>query len=236
LWLFTGFKEEYKMPQAGIHGLVGVAVRKLVPHKSWLLPGIVFGCLLPDADNLAVAVATVAKLPTEGLHRTFTHSLFFPAAIALVFYLIAGMSRKTHIANLGFGLAAGVVMHILLDLLMWFDGVQILWPLPSWINLWENTVVPDWWSKLMMPAENLAFMLFFLALAQAANKYHTDLSFLPRLRLWTWVQGGLFVLFTVLVYTMKQGFMLPYGAVYLLSLGLALGVILRMRRTLEALS
>ena len=56
------------MAQAGIHGLAGMAVRKWTPSREWLMTGIVLGNLLPDADNLAVAVATVAGLPTEGLH------------------------------------------------------------------------------------------------------------------------------------------------------------------------
>ncbi len=53
------------MAQAGIHALVAMAVQK-DPERAWLMLGIVLGSMLPDADNLAVAVATVAKLPTEG--------------------------------------------------------------------------------------------------------------------------------------------------------------------------
>jgi membrane-bound metal-dependent hydrolase YbcI (DUF457 family) len=31
----------------------------------------------------------------------------------------------------GLGLGIGILMHILLDLLVWFNGVEILWPIPS---------------------------------------------------------------------------------------------------------
>lgn len=223
------------MAQAGFHGLVGAALRKLIPRKDWLFPGIVLGNLLPDADNLAVAVATLAGLPTGGLHRTLTHSLFFAAAVALVFYLISRIAAKPAVANLGLGLSAGIGMHILLDLFLWFDGVALLWPLPYWFNLWEGIAAPGWWMKLMMPVENLAFMLFFLALAGAARRHSTDLGYLPRLRLWVWVQGGLFIIFTGLVFSLEKGFMVPYGVVYLLSLGLAIAITLRMRQTLEAM-
>ncbi len=41
--------------------------------------------------------------------------------------------------------------------------------------------------------------------------------------------------FTVMVYTMDKGFMTIYGAVYLLSLFLAFGIVIRMRNTVEAL-
>jgi len=55
------------MAQAGIHSMVGMAVRKWTPARKWLMLGIVLGNLFPDADNLAVAVATVMGKPTEGL-------------------------------------------------------------------------------------------------------------------------------------------------------------------------
>ena len=87
----------------------------------------------------------------------------------------------------------------------------------------------------MMPAENLFFVLFFLLLASTARKKDTDISFLPKLRIWTWVQAALFVIFLVLVFTMDSGFTTIFGAVYLLSLGLVFGITIRMRNTVEAL-
>ena len=223
------------MAQAGIHSMVGMAIRKWTPARKWLMLGIVLGNLFPDADNLAVAVATVMGKSTEGLHRTFTHSLFFVAAIILVFYGVARMSKRSEWGNLGLGLGIGVLMHILLDLLVWFNGVEILWPLPSWVNLWTNVTPPEWWNKLMMPVENLFFVLFFLLLASTARKRNTDSDYLPKLRIWTWVQGILFVAFMVMVYTMKSGFLTIFGAVYLLSLGLTFGITIRMRETVEAI-
>ena len=223
------------MAQAGIHSMLGVAIKKWSPARKWLILGIVLGNLLPDADNLAVAVATLTGNSTEGLHRTFTHSLFFVAAIIIGFYVIARVTKNDEISNLGIGLGIGVLMHILLDLLIWFNGVAILWPLDSWLNLWEGVTPPEWWSKLMMPIENLFFALFFLSLASIAQKQNTDEEFLPKLRIWTWVQGILFLVFMVMVFTMESGFMTIFGAVYLLSLGLAFGITIRMRNTVETI-
>jgi membrane-bound metal-dependent hydrolase YbcI (DUF457 family) len=222
------------MAQAGIHSMVGMAVRRWTPDREWLMLGIVLGNPLPDADNLAVAVATVAGRPTEGLHRTFTHSLFTVVAIIAAFTIVARVTKRSRWSNLGLGLGIGVLMHILLDLLVWFDGVEILWPIPSWVNLWQNVTPPEWWSKLMMPAEFLFFALFFVLLDLTARKRSTDSDFLRPLRVWSVVQGLLFVVFTVLVYTMEQGFMTLYGALYLLSFGLSFGVTIRMRETVEA--
>jgi membrane-bound metal-dependent hydrolase YbcI (DUF457 family) len=222
------------MAQAGIHSIVGMAVRKWTPDRAWFVLGIVLGNIWPDADNLAVAVATIAKLPAEGLHRTFTHSLFTDAAVIVAFYVVAWATKRPRWGNLGLGLGIGILMHILLDLLIWFNGVEILWPIPSWVNLWSTVTPPEWWSKLMLPAEFLCFALFFVLLDVTARKRGTDGGFLRTLRMWTVVQGVLFVAFTVLVYTMEAGFMIPYGALYLLSLGLAFGVTIRMRETVGA--
>jgi len=224
------------MAQAGIHGLIGTVVRKLTPARTWLMLGIVVGNLLPDADNLAVAVATVMKRPTEGLHRTFTHSLLAVILVVVVFYLIGVFTKQLRWGNLGVGLGVGILMHIVLDLLLWFNGVAILWPIASWVNLWSGYTSPAWFDKLMLSTEFLCFALFFLGLASIAHKRNTDQEYLGKLRIWTWIQGILFVVFTVLVYVMQKGFMTPYGAVYLLSLGLAIGVTIRMRQTVEAVA
>jgi membrane-bound metal-dependent hydrolase YbcI (DUF457 family) len=224
------------MAQAGIHGLIGIAVRKLTPARNWLMLGIVLGNLIPDADNLAVAVATVMKLPTEGLHRTFTHSLITIVGVIVVFFWIGVLAKQPRWGNLGIGLGIGMLMHIVLDLLIWFNGVAILWPIPSWINLWSGYTPPDWFNKLMLSTEFLFFALFFVGLEGIAHRRNTDQEYLGKLRIWTWIQAALFVVFTVLVYVMQKGFMTPYGAVYLLSLALAIGVTIRMRKTVEAVA
>ncbi|MCA9936334.1 MAG: metal-dependent hydrolase [Anaerolineales bacterium] len=222
------------MAQAGIHGMVGTAVRKWAPAREWLVLGIILGNLFPDADNLAVAVATVMGKSTEGLHRTFTHSLFTVVAIIIVFQIVAALSKRPRWGNLGWGLGIGVLMHILLDFVIWFNGVEILWPIPSWVNFWEGVTPPEWFSKLMMPVEMLFFALYFWMLYVLARKQGTDLRRLKGLKVWTAVQSILFLLFLVLVYTMQNGFMTIYGAVYLLSLGLGFVITIQMRQTIEA--
>ncbi|MAU01036.1 MAG: hypothetical protein CL608_28155 [Anaerolineaceae bacterium] len=221
------------MAQAGIHGLVGVAVRRWTPTRKWLLLGIVLGNLLPDADNLAVAVATVTGGSTEGLHRTFTHSLFFVLALLVVFWLVGTVAKRPSLGNLGLGLSIGVLMHILLDLLIWFNGVEILWPLPSWVNLWEGVSPPDWFAKLLMPLEMLFFAAYFYWLGQLARQQGTNLNKVRGVGVWTAVQLILFLFFTALVYTLNSGFMTIYGAAYLLTLIVAAVLTVQMRQTIE---
>jgi len=224
------------MAQAGIHGLICLPLRKWMVNHEWLMLGVVLGSMLPDIDNLAVAVATLTKVSTEGLHRTFTHSLFTVVGIIVVFYLVRLITKQPRWHNLGIGLGLGVLMHILLDLLIWFDGVEILWPIPFWLNLWKNVTPPGWWMTLMMPVELLFFALFFLTLYSLARKQDSDQSFLNKLRFWTGLEVFLFLVFLVLAYTLSKGYLTIFGAIYLLSLGLSIGIAVRMRATIEHVS
>lgn len=222
------------MAQAGLHGLVSLPVRKWGVHREWLMLGIVLGSMLPDSDNLAVAVATVTKSSTEGLHRTFTHSLFTAAFVVLVFFLVSLFTRRPRWNNLGVGLGIGLIMHIILDLIIWFDGVAILWPIPVWFNLWNNVTPPTFWKTLMNPLEFLFIALFFYTLTDLARKQGSDLGFLSKLRFWTILEGLLFLVFLALAYTLSRGFLTIFGLAYLLSLGLAIGIVIRMRATIES--
>jgi len=221
------------MAQAGIHGLIGMAVRKWAPKESWLVLGILLGNLFPDTDNFAVAIATVAKIPTEGLHRTFTHSLLTIVAILAIFSITANLTKRRRWLTLGIGLGIGVLMHIMLDILIWFNGVDILWPIPSWINLWSGYSPPLWFDKLMLSLEYLFLALYFLLLYSLARKHKTDQDYQKSLGVWTIIQAALFIIFTILVYTMSKGFTTINGAVYLLSLCLAIAVTIRARETIE---
>ena len=222
------------MAQAGLHGLVSMPVRKWGGQREWLMLGIVLGSLLPDIDNLAVAVATVTKSSTEGLHRTFTHSLFTAAVVVLAFFLVSVFTKRSRWNNLGIGPGIGLLMHIILDLIIWFDGVAILWPIPVWFNLWSSVTPATFWMTLMYPLELLFKTLFFYALYDLARKQGSDLSFLSKLRFWIVLEGLLFLVFLALAYTLSKGFLTIFGVIYLLSLGLAIGIVIRMRATIES--
>lgn len=226
------------MAQAGLHGLVGMAVRKMAGKKEWLVLGILLGSFVPDMDNIGVAVATLTKMPiaagAAGIHRTVTHSVFFIAAVVIAFYLIGLWKKDTRWSNLGIGLGLGMLLHSLLDLFIWFNGVALFWPLPIWINLWANTTPPEWFMKFMDPAEFLFFGLYLWMLGTWARKTSMDGEFMKTHRLWLILEAALFVIFTPLAYMMTKGFLTIFGAFYLFSLFMTFFVTLRMRKTVEA--
>jgi len=224
------------MPQAGIHGMVGMATRKWTHMREWLLLGAILGSFVPDMDNVGVAVATLMKMPTTGIHRTMTHSIFFMAAVVIVFYFIGQWKKDVRWNNLGLGLGLGMLLHSLLDLVLWFNGVELFWPLRGEINFWANTLPPEWFMKFMEPAEFLCFGLYLWVLGTWARKQNTDLEFLNIHRIWMYLEFALFVIFTPLAYMMTKGYLTIFGALYLFSIFMTFFVTIRMRKTVEAVA
>lgn len=222
------------MAQAGVHALLGAGTRKVTPKRDWLMLGIILGSLFPDFDNYMVAIATVAKLNTHDLHRTFTHSLLAILVAVVVFIIVAQVSKQPRWANLGVGLGIGIGLHIILDLLIWFNGVELFWPLGGWLNLWESVAPPVWFAKLLDPAEFLFFALFFAWLAKVAQGHKTNSDFLGTLRFWIIAMLVLLVVFTPLAFLMSKGFQTIYGVFYLVSITAAFVITIRMRQTVEA--
>ena len=222
------------MAQAGMHAMVGMVVRKLAKTRQWLLLGVILGSFIPDLDNFGVAVATVMKLPTAGIHRTLTHSVFFLLAVMAVFQLVAQVRKDARWGNLGLGLGAGILLHIILDIFLWFNGVALFWPFQLWVNIWSNMTAPDWFIKFMDPAEFLMFGGYLWALSNWSGRYKTDADFAGKLRMWMILEFALFAVFTPLAYIMTKGFQTIFGAVYLISIMMAFIVTIRMRKTIEA--
>jgi len=227
------------MPQNGIHAIVGTAVaRKWMPKKEWLLLGVVLGNMFPDLDNLVVAYATLAKLPEpEHFHRTFTHSIFTIIAMLILFYVIAAITKNEKWKNFGMGFGAGILMHILLDLVLWFNGVELLWPLSAYeLNFWSWFVTPAWLKIFLDTGEFLAFGLYFLLLSSLARQYGTNAELQGSSKTWAYIEFGLFILFTVLFFAIgtKGLHYMIYGVLYLVSMIIGMVMTIRMRSTVEA--
>ena len=226
------------MPQAGLHAIVGTWARKWMPQKNSVLLGVVLGNMFPDLDNLAVAYATLTGSDTHGLHRTFTHSIFTILAIVILFYLVAALTRNQSWNNFGLGLGIGILMHILLDLILWFNGAELFWPIGYELNFWSWFTAPEWLKMILDTGEFLAFGLYFRLLGSLARRQNTDTERRGAIKIWAYIEFALFILFTLLFFMNGAGGLLYtiFGALYLVSLILAIVLTVRMRQTVETLS
>lgn len=89
--------------------------------KILLVAGCAIGALLPDADHPEAPVGRVIPLWIFFKHRTYTHSLIFMIAVALI-----GIILKLNIF-LVIGILIGILTHLVLDSTT-YAGVKWLYP------------------------------------------------------------------------------------------------------------
>lgn len=230
------------MPQNGIHAIVGIATRKWMPKKEWVFLGVVLGNMFPDLDNLVVAFANLALGQSaaeagELYHRTFTHSIFTILVMVALFYVIAAVTKNEKWKNFGIGFGIGILLHMLVDLVLWFNGVPLFWPLGGELNFWAGFETPAWLKILLDTGEFLAFGLYFLLLVSLSERHGTDTERQGSTRILGYAELILFVVFTALFFTIgTKGLIYQiFGALYLISLIVGMMITTKMKKTVETL-
>jgi hypothetical protein len=155
----------------------------------------------------------------------------------ILFYGIAAITKNEKLKNFGMGFSVGILMHILLDLVLWFNGVELIWPLSHFeLNFWSWFIMPAWLKILLDTGEFLAFGLYFLLLSSLAHQYNTDTAHAGSSKTWAYIEFGLFILFTILFFAIgtKGLHYTIYGVLYLASMVVGMITTIRMKQTLES--
>jgi membrane-bound metal-dependent hydrolase YbcI (DUF457 family) len=228
------------MAQAGIHGFVGLIVAQRMPNPKRFRLGFILGSVLPDADILVAGPAMLIGLSADDFHRTFSHSVFTAAGVAGAFFLI-GRLRKSHDwARMGLGLSLGMTAHMLVDFLLWFRGLQIVWPIPWQASIWCGMdELPDWWIKVDLSGEFACFAVFFAVLSSLARRRQMNDGYLLPLWRWTIAESSLFAVFVALALVpgaTLMVFRICWWLAYIPSLGIMIYVIIRMRGSINSMA
>lgn len=126
------------MPQAVTHILIPILLMATIrdfylrkrKKRDFSLHYVLFaglGGVLPDIDIPLSFLLNLLGVPEWNIHKTFTHSLFFPLILFGLFFIFIHSNEKAKICNLGkhklklglifLMLTTGVTVHILLDTL-----------------------------------------------------------------------------------------------------------------------
>lgn len=139
------------MPQAVTHILVPILLtaifrdfylrrgeRRKFPLHYVLIAGI--GGVLPDIDIVFSVLLNFFGVSNWNVHKTFTHSLFFPAVFLVLFFILKPMHEKIRFCKLRkhkldlsvvcLVLAFGISTHIFLDSLTW-EHAHFFYPISS---------------------------------------------------------------------------------------------------------
>lgn len=84
------------MPHTGVHAMAGILARRWMPHKEWLIRGVVLGSMFPHLDNLAVA--------SQGVARELARATSFPgfdhAEDLMLFHFVRNVFQPSFIQPL----------------------------------------------------------------------------------------------------------------------------------------
>ena len=226
------------MAQAGLHALVGYQVARIIPYKKRLFPALIFGAMLPDIDIIIVSFAslfyTIAQ-SEELFHRTFSHSFFTLIFVYLLFAILAELRKKPILKTVGKGLSLGILTHLLVDSLLWFRHIDLLWPLPlAPINLWSLWNPPFNFLKILLVMEFFCFRWYaWFLISQHLACPGKQSWFIKHLNTWKSIETILFIIFILLSLWNLPFFKLLFGIAYIPSLIMALFSTYMSRDSLE---
>jgi len=175
------------MPTAVIHILVPLVIIALIrdyylskkekrkfPLHYVLIAGIAGA--LPDIDFLFFFILNFFEFTIEQIHRTFTHSLFFPL-IFLIFYFTtknvkwSGLGRhKLTLSMVSLMIAFGSFIHIILDAII----VASIFPFYPFsqvtIGLDLVNYLPEPFNGIIIPIIEGALLIFWLVYLEWKHK------------------------------------------------------------------
>ena len=152
------------MAQIGLHAYIALSLKKKLPAKKWFFVSFLFGSILPDIDGLFIFLSSLIiplNISLNIYHRTFTHNIFIVIFLYLFFLIIYEIKKNKSYLYIGNGMMLGMLLHLSIDIFLWFDSIHLFWPLPSnRIDLWSNLSISIWIVKLLMVFEFIFFRLF----------------------------------------------------------------------------
>jgi len=224
------------MAQSGIHAFSGIVLSKLFKQEKWFTPSLIFGAILPDIDILFSAIAFLfgySIIEAEGIHRTFTHSIFTVIIIYLIFLSIKDITADEKFKIIGKGICIGISFHIILDIFLWFHEICLLWPLQPYLieptNIWGNLSLIEYplFKKALLAVEFIMFRVYgWFLINKFINSKNTTTSnwFIKYITKWIRLEFIFFIFFLLLIYLNinTNMYLILFTLIYIPSLIMAL--------------
>ena len=200
------------MAQSGIHAFSGIIASKYFKNKKWFISSMVFGTIVPDIDIVFSAIAFLwgySINDAEAIHRTFTHSIFTIIILYFIFLSISEITSDKKFRTIGKGLCIGIGIHIVLDVFLWFNSINLLWPLQPYLieplNIWKNISLGgnDITRKFLLAFEFIFFRIYgwFLINKFIENKSnHSNSWFIIYISKWIKIEFVFFIFALLLIY------------------------------------
>ncbi|SVC69556.1 uncharacterized protein METZ01_LOCUS322410 [marine metagenome] len=216
-----------KMAQAGLHAIIGYQTKRIIPYEKRIIPAIIFGSMLPDIDIIVVGIGSLFNnlMVAEKLfHRTFTHSFFTLIFVYLFFAILSELKKNPTFKSVGKGIAIGMLIHYLTDSILWFNKIDLLWPLPiNPIDIWNSWSPPKPIIHALLTIEFFCFRWYaWFLIKKHYEKPNKHSWIIMHLNIWKNLETWIFLLFIFLTIWEVSWFKLVFGFAYIPSLIMAL--------------
>ena len=192
------------MAQIGLHTLISLKIRRYLPKQNYFFTFFLIGSILPDTDIIIAGILsffTSIEYSVAVAHRTFSHSIITTTFLYLCLITLSEFKGNKNIRVIANGIALGIISHILIDLLFWFEGIKLFWPLPiSEVNIWKHLPfqIPEFFHNLMFLLEFVFFRLLAYQLIQLLiNNPLNQSYYLKPLTLWMKSESYFFITFFI---------------------------------------
>jgi len=153
------------MAQAGLHAYIGLLARNKFPSKKWLFTSFLIGTIIPDIDLILIPLGLLLQFNIEEsiflFHRTFSHSLITLLVIYLLFLIIYEIKKKVNLLYICNGFCLGILLHIIIDIFLWFKPIHVFWPLPiNKIHFFQSIKLSYTLKTFLLSMEFFLFRVF----------------------------------------------------------------------------
>jgi membrane-bound metal-dependent hydrolase YbcI (DUF457 family) len=147
----------------GLHLAIGLAGagRGRLQLPGIAAAGFIAGSALPDLDfAILIPLYWVDRDLALSYHRAFSHSFVFIGMLGVAAAALAVFRGTRSSGHFLAAASAGALLHSLLDVLMWFEPVRLLWPSPTGFNIVGSLPVPEVAWNVVFAMECACYALF----------------------------------------------------------------------------
>ena len=173
------------MPHAVTHFLIPVILLELFRHffvkdkESFPIHYVFIGGLaglLPDFDMIPYFILGLFGFSIQGIHRTFTHNLFFPSLFLICAGFFHNFKNKwlgkyhLHLEDIFLVIAFGVFIHILLDAIV-CGAILPFYPFSEFsfgLNLVK--MVPESLQESILPTIDAVLLILWMVSLEIRHK------------------------------------------------------------------
>ena len=151
------------MSLSGTHAYISILIKNKLSYGKWFFVSFLFGSVIPDIDYFFSKLYLLVSIPKflSLLNKTFMHSIITIILIYLISLIIYEINKNRNYLHMANGILFGMSFHVFLDLFLWYDKIDLFWPLPiEYAHIWNNIALTKDITIFILALEFIFFRIF----------------------------------------------------------------------------